>query len=52
MNEIELETVGKLTSQELAEAERQNRLIRNMLGDLEPIKPYLDDPEVTDIANH
>ena len=50
MNEIELETVGKLTSQELAEAERQNRLIRNMLGDLEPIKPYLDDPEVTDIA--
>ena len=33
-----------------AELERQKRLIRNMLDDLGPIKAYLDDPEVTDIA--
>lgn len=50
MNEVELKTVGKMTSQESAEFERHKRLIRNMLGDLGPIKAYLDDPEVTDIA--
>lgn len=37
MNEVELKTVGKMTSQESAEFERHKRLIRNMLGDLGPI---------------
>lgn len=47
---VELESVGKMTAQEAAELERQQRLIRNLMGDLEPIKGYLDDPAVTDIA--
>lgn len=38
------------TTQELAELEKQRRLIRNLMGDLTPIKEYLDDPAVTDIA--
>ena len=50
MSEIKLESTGKITAQEAAELERQKRLIRNMMGDLEPIKSYLDDPAVTDIA--
>lgn len=50
MSEIKLESTGKITAQEAAELERQKRLIRNMMGDLEPIKSYLDAPAVTDIA--
>ena len=50
MSEIKLEAAGRMTAQEAAELERQKRLIRNMMGDLQPIKDYLDDPAVTDIA--
>ena len=39
-----------LSAQELAEKQRKDRLIQIMLDDLKPIKPYLDDPAVTDIA--
>lgn len=39
-----------LSAQELAEKQRKDRLIQIMLDDLGPIKPYLDDPAVTDIA--
>lgn len=45
-----LEPTGKMTAQETAELERHRRLIQNLMGDLEPIKEFLDDVEVTDIA--
>lgn len=40
----------KMTSHEIAEQERNNRLIRNLYGDMRSLVEYLDDDAVTDIA--
>lgn len=40
----------KLSAHEVAEQERNERLIRNLFSDMRSIKEYLDDDAVTDIA--